>query len=495
MNTFMPWRQRLFWLLAIGFLLAGGPARALLPFPLTAGQRGYVKCLENTNYTYDCYLPSGYSTNGTPLAILYTMSPSGGGEVSIFQTACSAFNFICIGITNIHNNMSWDQILRAFDAVSRDVRLRILYDPTQEYAGGLSGGGECSYMFARFRAQHVAGVIEMAGWLGRSTGSPNVGYCGIDRVQTNLMVIRTTGNSDTDAIFYNPFDSNFLATCHVRLADLSFTGGHQVPPESTLETCLQWLEVHHRTAGANDRNNAFTMSTNWQARVAADQSAAVFRECVSNLMTFPRSWYAYQAQLMLDQLLTNYNALCQWDMSNLAQGDYASDFFYYYARGAANNADYPRYYSCLKALTGVTATNDYVGTVVISNIVETVVFPTNNGTISITTITNDHSEDIVSLLMAHGYGQPVLQMAIPPEGSLLFSVSETAPWLQYSVQVTSDLVNNPWQWAFEYTVADSGTVWSANGGLPGSAGNSFYRVLTIPGGPAGSPYWPVWTPQ
>jgi len=261
--------------------------------------------------------------------------------------------------------------MREIYAVTRDVRQRVLYDPTAEFAGGLSGGGECAYMFARMRAQHVAGLFEMAGNEGRGNMGASVQYYGTDRMQTNLFVARTTGTNttspDTAAIFYNPFVSNYLAYCGAVVQDFYFNGGHSTPPESLKAPCLQWLVSQRFPAGPNDRTNAFMLSTNWQARITAGQQESVLRECVSNLMNFPRSWVAYQAQLTLDQLLTNYTAFRSLNVSNLAQGDFASDLFYYYARGAATNADWNRYNSCMKALTGITVTNDYEGTVTITD--------------------------------------------------------------------------------------------------------------------------------
>lgn len=473
------------------------PARALLPFPLAAGQTGYVTCLENTNYTYECYLPSNYSTNGPGGPILYTFNPSGGQISANFMTICQAFNCICIGVTNTHNNMSWDLVLQAMYAISRDVRTRILYDPSQEFAGGLSGGGECAYMFARLRGQHVAGLIEVAGWLGRNItyDGPAVQYYGIDRVQTNLLIIRTTGSTDTDAQFFDVFDSNFLATCSAKVADLTFSGGHEYPPNSTLETCLQWLIVHHQADGASDQENALTLYTNWQARIAAGDGNNVLRECVSNLMSYPRTWFAYQAGLTLDQLLANYNAFNQYDVSSLAQGDYAADLFYYYARGAANAGDTNRYYSCLKALTGITATNDYVGTIAISNIVVPVVYPTNNAVDYITTVTNDHAQDIATLESTFGYGNPWLQIAAAQPGSpLTLTLLKSAPWMQYDVQANSDLVNGAWDYIYFYNNTETPTIWSATVDPP-AAGSSYYRLFTLAGGPGYSPYWPIWPPQ
>src|SRR5882724_9204174 len=142
------------------------PSAGLLPFPLSANQRGTVACLEKPSYTYDIYLPPAYSTHGNPRPIFYTMDPSGGGMVSTFQGICSSLNIICVGITGSRNGRTWILELPEMYAVTRDVRERVLFDPTAEFAGGLSGGGECSYMFSRLRAQHVAGVFDMACWLG-----------------------------------------------------------------------------------------------------------------------------------------------------------------------------------------------------------------------------------------------------------------------------------------------------------------------------------------
>jgi hypothetical protein len=310
-----PWTKWCFSLLIACTVIVSTAFAGLLPFPLSANQRGTVTCLENPSYTYDIYLPPAYSTNGTPLPIFYTMYANGGGMVSTFQSTCSSLNIIVVGITGTSNGVPWDKVLREIYAVTRDVRQRVLYDPTAEFVGGFSGGGECSYMFSRFRARHVAGLFEMAGWLGRGNLGASVSYYGTDRVLTNLFIARITGTSDTSAIFYNPFDSNYLATCGAVIKDWSFSGGHTVPPTSSLAPCLSWLVSHRIPAGPNDQSNALALATDWQSRITAGQQESVLRECVSNLMIQPRSWFAYQAQLTLDQLMTNYTAFRSLNVS------------------------------------------------------------------------------------------------------------------------------------------------------------------------------------
>src|ERR1039457_4744362 len=205
------WTKWRFSILIACIFIVSPAFAGLQPFPLSANQRGTITCLENPSYTYDIYLPPAYSTNGTALPIFYTMYANGGGMVGTFQATCSSLNIIVVGITGTQNGVSWDKVMREIYAVTRDVRQRVLYDPTAEFAGGFSGGGECAYMFARMRAQHVAGLFEMAGNEGRGNLHASVSYYGVDRVQTNLLVACTTGTSDTAAIFYDPYVTNFLA--------------------------------------------------------------------------------------------------------------------------------------------------------------------------------------------------------------------------------------------------------------------------------------------
>jgi hypothetical protein len=462
----------------------------LLPYPLSANHRGTVTCLENPSYTYDIYLPPGYTPHGNPLPIFYTMNSGGGGMVSTFQSFCSASNIICVGITGSQNYRPWTLELREMYAVALDVRERVMFDPTAEFAGGLSGGGECSYMFSRLRAQHVAGLFEMAGWLARGNVGATVQYYGIDRVQTNLLVARTSGTSDAGAIFYNPFDSNYLATCGAVINDWWFNGGHQVPPSSLFSPIFSWLLSQRISAGPSDYTNAFMLYTNWQARIAAGQQESVLRECVSNLMSFPRSWYAYQAQMTLDHLLTNYTTFRSLNVSNLAQGDFASDLFFYYAYGAATNGDWPRYNSCMKALTGINVTNDFNGTTNISGINVTVNYPTTNGIAYITTTNGDRAGDIYSLLTNYNqYPFPRLQSALSASnGQLNLWVYKDTPGLAYSLQSSSILPNPAWQ-GVSVVAVDTNIVWSAAVNLLPGVESGFYRIEAAPS-PAASPPWP-----
>ena len=431
----------------------------LLPFPISAGQRGgYVSCLEKPTIRYDIYLPPAYSTNGPALPILYTFDPGGGGMVSDFQLVCKTQNIICVGIKGSQNYGSTDIWMRECAAVSRDIRHRVLFDPTAEFASGFSGGGLASYVFSRFRAQHMAGVFAMSGWLGRGSGYPS--YQTTDRVLTNLLVIRSMGLSDTGRFYNMAPDSNYLASCGAIIhPDQWFAGGHEVPPDSVKSNCLAWLISQRVSSGPNDESNALAQGADWFARIAAGEKETVLRECVDALMSYPRSWSALEAQLVLDDLMLDYDSFRPLVVNDLVQGDFASDLFYYLGRGAGDGSDWPRYRSALKALTGITSVN------------------------------GDRAGDIRNLLLKYSYPASMLRCspdAAPGRMNLWFS--KDTPGLDCFLEGRTNLFTDLWQ-QLVLPVLDTNTVWSAQFDLSPDSTNGFYRLHTSPAA-ASSPPWP-----
>lgn len=445
--------------LVLGCMVTGLLADPPPAFPLAAGQRGMVTCLDNPAISYDIFLPSNYATSPNPLPILYTFNPGGGGLVGDFQTVCSNLKIITVGVINVSNGASWDVILRDIHAVTRDIRQRVRFDPTAEMAAGFSGGGWCCYAFSRFRPQHVAGIIPMGGWMGveLQTGeyiSPD--YQISDRVPAHLLVARTTGDSDWGADYYLFSDISFLNSCGAAVNDWRFTGGHEVAPDEVKTSALSWILDNRIVAGPNDRTAALTQANNWRARISAGERQDVLREAVNALMEQPRSWYSYQAQLILDQLMAD-PAFRTQDVTDLAQGDFAYNHFYYTARGAALNGDLQTYHAAMKALTGIWGVNDR--------------WPGG----------------ICSLLQQFGYPTPVLTIS-HNAGQLDLTLVKDAPGLTYALEASPNLRSGTWQ-ASSYATVETNTVWSAGFGVPPGSPKGFYRIHATPT-PTTAPEWP-----
>jgi len=414
------------------------------PFPVTAGQRGTVTCLDYPAITYDIYLPAGYSAQGTPLPILYTFNPSGGGMVGDFRNVCSTLKIIVVGVTGVANGVGWDPICREMYAVTRDVRQRVVFDPTAEMASGVSGGGWASYYFSRFRPQHVAGVYAMGSWMGvLSPGS----YSILDWVPCNMLVARSTGTTDTNAKAYLTADKNFLLSCGAPVTDWDFTGGHVVSPDAQKTSALTWILNTRTLAGTNDRATAETQAANWRGRIQAGTRQDVLREAVDTLASHPRSWFAYQAQAILDELMNDPKFLTQ-DVTDLGLGDMLNNFFYFTARGAALTGDMQTYQSAMRALTGISG------------------------------VYGDRSGGYYALLSQFGFAPPVGNLSHDAQ-SLNLSFIKTTPGLSHTLETSLSLADGSWQ-KTACPTSETSTTWSASPAIVPEVKAAFYRIRSTP---------------
>jgi len=149
---------------------------------------------------------------------------------------------IVIGILNSKDGATLNLVLRDFYAVPRDVRQRVLFDPSAEFVAGFSGGGENAYIFSRFWAQHVAGMFAMSGWMDALTVPKAPSFT------TPPARYRQSIGSAHDRHFDNYTqmnwlapDGSFLVSAARKVKDWTFSGGHSIPPDSLKTTCLTWL--------------------------------------------------------------------------------------------------------------------------------------------------------------------------------------------------------------------------------------------------------------
>src|SRR5205085_10577181 len=68
-----------------------------------------------------------------------------------------------------------------------------------------------------------------------------------------------------------------------------------------------------------------------------------------SILSKPRSYEAHYAQIVLDELLSDFSEFRRLNVTNLGSGQLAGDLFYFMALGAAQAWEQDFFYSCLKA--------------------------------------------------------------------------------------------------------------------------------------------------
>jgi len=391
--------------LSFDFELTGNVTGPDTGFNISPGQRATIRCVAHPDIAYDLYLPSSYSSNGNPRPLLWTFHANGNGMVSDFQSVANSLQLIVVGIIESRNGTDWFDNEDVRFAVARDLRRRVNYDPTAVFAAGWSGGAVESFEQTKIMRPHFAGVFSMSGWLENRTGD-------FDRYLTNLVVSRANGNTDTAANFYLQPDGDYLRSYGAVIRDTSFSGGHVISPDAVKLDCLSWMLNNRIPAGPNDRTNAMDQAAAWRSAIQTGDRETVLRECVNSIMTRPRTYQSHYAQIVLDELLDDYQHFRKLTVTNLASGLLAGDFFYHLIFGSASAWETDYYKSCLKAASGVTE--------------------------------SDRQPDFRALMLQNGVPQPEFTYSAP-NGVLRLTYFKDVDWLNYLPMESLKITPGIWE--------------------------------------------------
>jgi hypothetical protein len=394
--------------LSFDFELTGNVSGPGTAFNISPGQRATIRCVDHPDIAYDLYLPSTYSATGNPRPLLWTFHPNGNGMVSDFQSVANSLQMIVVGIIESRNFIEWYSTMDVRFAVARDLRRRVNYDPTAVFASGWSGGGVESFEHSKILRPHLAGVFSMCGWLENRYGD-------FDRYLTNLLVSRANGDADTGANYYLVPDGDYLRSYGVVIRDTIFPGVHQISPDAVKLDCLSWLLSQRTAAGPNDRTNAMNHATAWRAAIQAGDRATVLQACVNSILSNPRTYESHYAQIVLDELMSDFAHFRAVNVTNLASGPIAGDLFYFMALGAAQSWEQDYFYSCLKAASMLTDQGSYRG------------------------------PDLRALMIKYGFPEPQFRYSYAASSTeLTFTYTKDAAWADYTWIETSDLSSGAW---------------------------------------------------
>ncbi|MGZ4960949.1 MAG: hypothetical protein ACXWC8_00200 [Limisphaerales bacterium] len=408
-------------------------------YPVCPGGRAIVQCLEFTNRSYDIYIPPQYSDTGPALPILYTFHPDGNGMVSQFGGVASELGMIVVGIRESSNLVDWNDFVDVVYAATRDIRKRLRFDPTAEFTTGWSGGGYEAYMHSQILRQEISGVYPMGSWL------PD--YDSTYRYSSNLIVARADAVNDNPGILadWGP-NGTYMNQHGIQHYDTSYPGTHAVAPDTNKLDCLTWLLNHHTPAGTNDEALAATQAASWRSGLTNGDAQRVFSEAFNTVMTNPRSYLENQAQLIVDQVMTNYETFRTFNITNLARGDYTADYLYFRAHGAAKIGDTNTYYSCLKAWTWLDGDS------------------------------GDREFDIENVMSTYNVPAPRFTFTFT-HYTPTFTYRKDVPYVFYTLQQSTTLTNNSWTNLLNLEIENPDGTFTQSISNDGSAAKFFRMAL------------------
>jgi len=219
---------------ALGFALAAVAAVAAAESPPETGrliQR--VACAADSDFSYALYLPSGYTPERTwPLLVCFDPAARGHVPVGLLTGTAERYGYIVVG-SNDSRNGPWTDILKAQEALWKEVGARYAVDPKRSYAVGFSGGARAGLHLALDKKDSFAGVLSCGAFYDERKPVPK----GIP-----LVFFLTCGTGD-----FNLFE---LTKAHKELAgrgDLGwlevFEGDHEWPSSRILAEGVEFFEA------------------------------------------------------------------------------------------------------------------------------------------------------------------------------------------------------------------------------------------------------------
>jgi len=182
-------------------------------------------------YSYAVRLPKKYNPK-TKYPVLFMFDPGANGEDAArrFAYAADKLGWIVVGSLDSRNG-PWAPIIRAQEAMLRDVPKRFSVDEERLYAGGLSGGGRAAAVFAYKHPTQFKGLITCA------FGIPGPKEC---KISKKVAVYICIGKDDFNLEAAGQ-DYKQLRTYGGEVYLHEFDGGHEWPPSEVVVEALNWM--------------------------------------------------------------------------------------------------------------------------------------------------------------------------------------------------------------------------------------------------------------
>jgi predicted esterase len=183
-------------------------------------------------YTYAVRLPPQYNTK-TKYPVLFCFDPGANGEDAARRFAYAADNLGWIVVGSLDSkNGPWPPIVRAQEAMLKDIPKRFSVDERRFYATGLSGGARAAATIAYRHLDQFKGIITCA--MGVPYDPEQY------KISKNIAVYICIGTKDFNLEAARE-EYGKLRLMGAKAYKHEFEGGHEWPPPEIISQALDWM--------------------------------------------------------------------------------------------------------------------------------------------------------------------------------------------------------------------------------------------------------------
>ncbi|HEX2969476.1 MAG TPA: hypothetical protein VHO46_10275 [Bacteroidales bacterium] len=206
-----------------------------------------VRCRDNARFRYSLYLPSNYSDT-LKWPVIFVFDPMARSKLATtgFVPAAEKYGYIIACSGNSRNQVPWEELLPAINAMFSDVQSKFAIDTLQVYTAGFSGGARIASAIA-LQNTIFSGVIACGAGLPGSVGADNF---------RSFNLIGFAGVRDMNYVEMCELEK-FLANEGSNMELRIFDGGHEWPSPDQLTGAIEWLRLQAMRAGKKKKDEEF----------------------------------------------------------------------------------------------------------------------------------------------------------------------------------------------------------------------------------------------
>ena len=223
-----------------------------------------VECQASPGFAYALYLPKAYDPT-KPWPVVFCFDPGGRGEypVRLLVPTAERLGYVLAGSLDSKNG-PWEPILKAQEALWKEVAARIHVDPRRAYATGFSGGARAALYLALTHPDRFAGVISCGAVWAERKEVPK---------KSPLALFLLVGNQDFNLFEFTRAQKE-LDKKGVRHWFEEWDGDHRWPSNVLLAEGMEYMHASAMKAGFIPEDKAYLEGL-LQARL---QSAAALAQ-------------------------------------------------------------------------------------------------------------------------------------------------------------------------------------------------------------------------